>query len=96
MFTRTRDKTKPKPVTWVRPVTKSKRRYIYPLDSCESVWFHQDSDQEWHDEDTCKTERIGHYARVDKTALLLSDDGKLVDWQGRVVGTHFQGKETIY
>lgn len=74
----------------------SRSRYMLPVDSAEHIWFYQDSDHEWHDEDTCKIERIGPYAPVDKSALLISDDGKLIDWQGLEVGTHCQGKETLY
>ena len=55
---------------------------MYPVDSWEHILFYQDEDDNWHDEGTCKIERIGPYAPVDKSAIHISADCKLRNWQG--------------
>ena len=55
---------------------------MYPVDSYEYEMFHKDEAGNWFDEDTCKVERLGFYAPVDKSAIHISADGKLRNWQG--------------
>ena len=55
---------------------------MYPVNSYEYEMFHKDESGNWFDEDTCKVERLGFYAPVDKSAIHISADGKLRNWQG--------------
>ena len=55
---------------------------MYPVDSLEHILFYQDEDDNWHDEGTCKIERIGPYAPVDRSVPHFCSDGKLRNWQG--------------
>lgn len=88
VFTRTRKRlVLGRPNKWNGAVVEPKppKRCQYPVDSMEYIYFHQDVDGEWHDEDTCRTEKLGLYAPIDRNVEHISDD-KIYDGSGHEIG----------
>ena len=61
------------------------RKCQHSVDSSEYINFHIDEDGNVHDEGTCKDEKLGQYAPVDRSVEHVRDD-KIYDWRGHEIG----------